>query len=289
MGYHQIRASKEMQEKLAFQGPDAIKRTYNVMPFGPMNGPATFVTMIHNVDSMWKETAKPEGVNVGSFVDTTIIINNIMNWAKSFEVALKYIVCQLHICKAYHLTLSLKKSHFFTKHFEFVGINISSDGNQPAMLKHELLKHWPIPELVRNVASFVGFLQFSSKFILHFEIRVKLFQWIMERAYTEAVGDLWMPEVQATFNDLCGSIMCNPCLRRFDLRKVTVFALTFWRKALVMLYASLTMTKHPLPLHLSSCLGMGFISSPKRMVGHFTPLHSGHAALAGMRNSSIHT
>ncbi len=106
------------------------------------------MTMIHNVDSMWKETAKSEGVNVGSFVNTTIIINNIMNWAKSVEVVLKYIVCQLCICKAYHLTLSLKKSHFFTKHFEFVGINVSSDGNQPAMLKHKLLKHWPIPELV---------------------------------------------------------------------------------------------------------------------------------------------
>jgi hypothetical protein len=34
---------------------------------------------------------------------------------------------------------------------------------------------------------------------------------------------------------------------------------------------------------------MGFISSPKRMVGHFTPLHLGHAALVEMRNSSIHT
>jgi hypothetical protein len=52
MGYHQIRTSKEMQEKLAFQGPDAIKWTYNVMHFGPTNGPATFVTMIHDVDSV---------------------------------------------------------------------------------------------------------------------------------------------------------------------------------------------------------------------------------------------
>ncbi len=46
MGYHQISASKETQEKLAFQGPDAIEWTYTVMPFRPTNGPATFVTMI---------------------------------------------------------------------------------------------------------------------------------------------------------------------------------------------------------------------------------------------------
>ena len=57
MGYHQITASKETRGKLAFQGPDAIEWTYNVMPFGPENGPATFVTMIHDIDSVWKEEA----------------------------------------------------------------------------------------------------------------------------------------------------------------------------------------------------------------------------------------
>ena len=32
MGYHQISVSEETQEKLAFQGSDAIKWTYTVMP-----------------------------------------------------------------------------------------------------------------------------------------------------------------------------------------------------------------------------------------------------------------
>jgi hypothetical protein len=58
------------------------------------------------------------------------------------------------------------------------------------MLKHELLKHWSIPELVRDMASFAGFLLFYSKFIPHFKICVKPFQQIMEQAYTEAIGDL---------------------------------------------------------------------------------------------------
>jgi hypothetical protein len=175
MGYHQIRASKETQEILDVQGPDAIKWTYNVMPFGPANGPEKFVTMIHDVDSVWKESAKSKGINVGTFVNTSIIIDNIMNWAKSFEIDLKYIVCQLRICKAYRLTLSLKKSHFFPKHLEFVGINVSLDWNQPAMSKHKLLKHWPIPEFVCNMASFVGFLQFYSEFIPYFKICVQPF------------------------------------------------------------------------------------------------------------------
>jgi hypothetical protein len=33
MGYHQLAVSPESQEKLAFQGVDAIKWTYTIMPF----------------------------------------------------------------------------------------------------------------------------------------------------------------------------------------------------------------------------------------------------------------
>ena len=55
MGYHQLAVALASQEKLAFQGVDAIKWTYTVMPFGPTNGPATFINFIHDVDSIWKE------------------------------------------------------------------------------------------------------------------------------------------------------------------------------------------------------------------------------------------
>ncbi len=131
MGYHQISVSNETQEKLAFQGPDAIKWTYTVIPFGPTNGPATFITMINDMDSIWKLLATNSGIKVGTSVDTSIIVNDIFSWAKKFLLALKYIECQLQICKAYHLTLSLKKSHFFPKRLEFVGIDVSPDGNRP--------------------------------------------------------------------------------------------------------------------------------------------------------------
>jgi hypothetical protein len=110
MGYHWISASEETQEKIAFQEPDAIKWTYKVMPFGPTNGPAIFLTIIHNVNSVWKESTRSEGLHVGTCVGTAIIINDILNWAKSLKQAIQFIVCQLCICKAYRLTLSKKKS-----------------------------------------------------------------------------------------------------------------------------------------------------------------------------------
>ena len=51
MGYHQLVVALVSQKKLAFQGPDAIRWTSRVMPFGPTNGPATFIQFIHDVDS----------------------------------------------------------------------------------------------------------------------------------------------------------------------------------------------------------------------------------------------
>ncbi len=260
MGYHQISASKETQEKLAFQGPAAIKWTYTVMPFRPTNGPATFVSMIHDVGSVWKEEAKSKGIHVSSGVDTTIIIDDILNWARSFTMALACIRCQLHICKAYRLTLSLQKSHLFPKRLEFVGINVSPNGNRPAMSKHTLIKHWPIPELVRDIASFVSFLQLYSKFIPNFKIRVEPLCRLMDREYTERVGDLWTSEVQTIFDDLRGSILWDLCLRRFDPRKITILRTDFSAKDLDMLYVNLTTMRHLLPLHRNSCPAMDFTS-----------------------------
>ncbi len=62
------------------------------------------------------------------------------------------------------------ESHIFPKRFEFVGIDVCLDGNRPAMSKHRLLKHWPQPEIVRDVVKLVGFAQFYSKFIPQFKL-----------------------------------------------------------------------------------------------------------------------
>jgi hypothetical protein len=132
MGYHQLTVASASQEKLAFQGVDAIKWTYTVMPFGPTNGPATFVNFIYDINSVWKLVAASRGVPVGDTTNTRIIIDNIVSWSSDEDYALEYIRCQLKVCQAYRLSLNLRKSHFFPRHFKFVGIDVSPDGNRPA-------------------------------------------------------------------------------------------------------------------------------------------------------------
>jgi hypothetical protein len=201
-GYHQLAISPESQEKSAFQGTEAIKWTYMVMPYGPINGPATFIQMIHDLDSAWKDIATRSGISMDDNMNTNIIVDDIFDWALSFDSALQYMECQLRICKAYHLTLSLKTSHFFLTRFEFLGIDVSMDGNSPAMSKHQFLGHWPKPEFVCNLASFIGFVQFHNVFIPFFEVYTKPLRDIMQHEYTLRVGDLWTRAAAAAFDEL---------------------------------------------------------------------------------------
>jgi hypothetical protein len=191
MGYHQLAVTLTSQEKLAFQGLDAIKWTYIVMPFGPTNGLATFINFIHDVDSQGKALAQKSGMVIDNNTNTKIITNDIFSWAKLLEAALLYIECQLCVCQSYQLSLSLHISHIFPKRFEFVGIDICLDGNCPAMTKHQLLEHWPQPKIIRDVARIVGFAQFYSKFIPQFELRISPYPHFCNLAtnfeYTESI------------------------------------------------------------------------------------------------------
>ena len=150
------------------------------MPFGPTNGPATFICFIHDVNSVWKCLASSEGLPLDDDNNTNIIVDDIFSWASTVTNALRYMECQLRVCKAYRLSLSLKKSRFFPPRVEFVGIDVCPDGNCPAMSKHDLLQTWPDPATVRDVAKFVGFGQFYSRFILHFELLIQPLRTIMK-------------------------------------------------------------------------------------------------------------
>jgi hypothetical protein len=48
-GYLQIGVEEASLAKLAFASADATKWTYNMMLFGPVNSPASFIAFIHNI------------------------------------------------------------------------------------------------------------------------------------------------------------------------------------------------------------------------------------------------
>jgi hypothetical protein len=70
---------------------DAIKLTYTVIPFAPTNGLGTFFNFIYDINSIWKELTKTNGIPVGNTTNTIIIIGNIVSWLSTEEIVLAYI------------------------------------------------------------------------------------------------------------------------------------------------------------------------------------------------------
>jgi hypothetical protein len=163
--------------------------------------------------SIWKQLATSRGVPIGDTMNTRIIISNIISWLSLEDYALEYIRCQLKVCQAYRLSLNLHKSHFIPAHFEFIGIDICANGNRPAKSKHSLLLAWPAPEFVRNVAKFIGFCQFYSCFIHHFELRIAPLRKLTKHEYTNPIKPLWTDAAQAAWEDMRTAIVSDPCLK----------------------------------------------------------------------------
>ena len=139
------------------------------MPFGPVNGQYNFISFVHDMDLTWKSLATTCGISIDERTNTRIIVDDILSWAQIMATALAYMESQLLVCRSKNLSLSLKKTNVFPKKLEFVGINVSQDGNRPVMSKHQLVQCWPDPVVVCDISSFIRFAIFYSSFILFFE------------------------------------------------------------------------------------------------------------------------
>ena len=198
------------------------------MPFGPTNGPATFVNFIHNVDSQWKALAWSLGIDIGDDTNTRVIIEDIISHGRYLLISLLVMECQLWVCLAYHLLLSLKKSFIFPIRFEFIGNDICPEGNRPAQSKHQLLKSCPRPKIVRDVAKFIGFAQYYLKYIHHFELQVAPLQALTTtHEYTNQVSPIWTDACGRSFDDIREAILSNPCLAHFNHRHLVILCTDF--------------------------------------------------------------
>ena len=97
-GYDQIQVDKAPQYRLAFASPNKTKYTYNVRPFGPVNGPVIFIIFIHVMNQRWQEVATSRAISIDAATNTKIIIDDIFSWALTFELALNR--CQILVCPA---------------------------------------------------------------------------------------------------------------------------------------------------------------------------------------------
>ena len=99
---------------------------------------------------------------------------------------------------------------------DFFGIDSCLDGNRPAMSKSELYKNWPPFLVARDIASFLGFMNFYGKFIPYFEHRAAPLRDLAKLEMIAPVVELLNPTHVAAKKDLIGALVSDPCLARHD-------------------------------------------------------------------------
>ena len=89
-----------------------------------------------------------------------------------------------------------------------------------------------------HVAKFIGFAQFYSMYIDHFELCIAPLREItIKLEYIDPVAPLWSNAAQCSLDDVKEAILSDPCLMRFNHHQR--IALPFLQKAMTLLFANL--------------------------------------------------
>jgi hypothetical protein len=226
-GYHQIRVRILDQEKLAFFGPDGKKYTFKVMPFGPMNAPAVYTAMMRKLQDEWDalfDSLYPDAAHKGC----RVIIDDIPLFSSDIPNPLNYLDCVCQVFTKYQVSLKLPKCDFLKSRFEYVGHDITADGNCPAESKFDLVADWTLPSNGQGLRSFVSLCNYYHRFCPWFEVSVKPFRSLISEFHRQPIPpDRWTPDLVSLFEKLKHDIVSSPLLARFDSSK-PCFLKTDW-------------------------------------------------------------
>ena len=246
-GFHQIKVAADSQEKLAFMAPDFQKYTFDVLPFGPMNGPPVYTAMMVLLQRQWHALAEkvirawerkeaqrlalegkspPPPARFGS----KIIIDDILIWASLYLATLLYFDCVCQIFDKHRVSFKLEKCEFFYPRVEYVGHDLTAEGQHPARSKYQLIADWALPATARNLQSFVSLCGFYQKYQPWFEIHIKGLRRLIGKYRGDVIPLMaWSPALLHTFNQLKQGLTSSPCLARPDPSK-PFFLKTDWSR-----------------------------------------------------------
>ena len=101
-----------------------------------------------------------------------VIVDDILLYAEDVDTLLAYFECALEILLHHRVTVKLKKCKFLHPIMEFVGIDLTPDGNSPAQSKFPAFEKLPPPETWADLRILIGMFGFYQEFIPLFQTRI---------------------------------------------------------------------------------------------------------------------
>jgi hypothetical protein len=231
-GFHQILIRLLDQEKTAFYTPNGDKECLTVMPFGPMNGPATYTAMMFELREEWMSLFLERHPEHAKFVaDSRTIIDDILNWSTDPDAFLDLFECICIVFLKYRVSFRLDKCEFFKDRFDYVGHDITSAGNCPAQSKYDLIQDWPRPATAKSLLSFISLCSFYQRYVPWFEVGIKEMRKMLRTYSRRAIPEAeWTEDRTTLFASMKTALTSSPLLARFDSTK-PVFLKTDWSAA----------------------------------------------------------
>jgi hypothetical protein len=186
------------------------------MPFGPRNAPAFYTCMMQIFRGKWEVLFRSRYPSDSSHLGSRIIIDDILLWSTTIHSLLHLFECVCDVFMKYRVTFQLKKCEFLTNRIEYVGHDITPNGNCPAKSKFDLVTDWPLPTNGQSLGSFIGLLTFYNIYCPFFEIRVKPLCALERQHHQKPIPSaMWTPTLTCRWDELKLAIT-SPCLGRYD-------------------------------------------------------------------------
>ena len=193
-GYYQIPLQASSRHKTSFNTQFGSFQ-WTRLPMGLCTAPATFSRAIQLVmrGLTWEE--------VIVYLDDIIVLGTDFDGTLS---ALRKVFIRF---REHNLKLKPRKCHFFKQNVEFLGKMVSGNGVTISPDKLETVKCWPVPTNVKELQSFLGFMNYHRNHIQDFaQVSADLYALIKADIFT------WKKKHQACFEKLKELAITAPML-----------------------------------------------------------------------------
>ena len=194
-GYWQVSLSQEARVKTAFATHSGLFQ-FRVMPFGLCNAPATFERLMDRV---------LQGLRWSRCL---VYLDDIISFGSTFDGALANLTLIFERLRSYGLQLKSTKCHLFRSSVPFLGHIVGRHGLECDPTKIEDVKSWPVPDCLKSVRQFLGFVGYYRRFIPKFaDVATPLVS-----LTGKEVPFVWDSSCSTTFGELRAALIDAPIL-----------------------------------------------------------------------------
>ena len=203
-GFWVVEMTERARAISAFNTPMGLFE-WSRMPFGLKNAPQIYQRLIDNaLYGYLKIGAKPSSESAGpsksidvftegepdpdlrpSVLGRRSYIDDILIPATSWDALYKKVERLLEVCDEWNLSISLTKSSWGRRRVEYLGHHVSLAGLEANAKDLESLVNIPFPRTLRSMQSFLGSLNYYSRFIEDFAIYASVLYELREADFHE--------------------------------------------------------------------------------------------------------